>query len=330
MKEMRMGRIAVITTGGTISMVKDPAQGGAVPALDGKGLLAGLPAGLGEMELVEHSKLPSGHFSVDDMWVLRNRVLEFATNPEVAGVVLVMGTDVLEEVAYLLDITIPDETPIAVTGAMRTASMVGWDGGANLQAAIRAAADVQCRGLGTLVVLNDEIHAARHVTKMHSQSVGTFQSPEWGALGRVDGRKVVIVQRVARDTVLCDRLERAVPLIKLVAGMDDDYLRYVVDNGARGVVLEVFGGGRVPPWWMPTIRRAVAGGLIAVVTSRCPSGRLGDTYGFMGAYRDLVDSGVLFAHGLNGPKARIRLMAAFDAAERQGVSVQRFFGEDGV
>jgi L-asparaginase len=325
-----MGRIVVITTGGTISMVQDQAKGGAVPALDGKGLLAGLPATLGEVELVEHSKLPSGHFSVDDIWAIRNRVLEFAANPEVDGVVLVMGTDVLEEVAYLLDITIPAETPIAVTGAMRTASMVGWDGGANVLASIRAAADVQCQGLGTLVVLNDQIHAARHVTKTHSQSVETFQSPEWGALGRVAGRKVVIVQRVARDLVLCDRLEQKVSLIKLVVGMDDGFLRYVMDKGARGVVLEVFGGGRVPPWWMPNLRRAVAGGLILVVTSRCPSGRMGDTYGFMGAYRDLADTGVVFAHGLNGPKARIRLMAAFDAAERLGTSVQRFFSEDGI
>ena len=325
-----MGRIVVVTTGGTISMVQDQARGGAIPMLDGKGLLAGLPASLGEVELVEQSKLPSGHFSLEDIWAIRNRVLELTSNPTVAGLVLVMGTDVLEEVAYLLDITVEAETPVVVTGAMRTASMVGWDGGANVLAAIRVAAEVQCRGLGTLVVLNDQIHAARHVTKTHSQSVDTFQSPEWGALGRVGGRTVVIAQRVARDTVPCDRLERAVHLIKLAVGMDDDLLNYVIDRGARGVVLEVFGGGRVPPWWMPTIRRAVAGGLVVVGTSRCPAGRMYDSYGFMGAYRDLADAGVLFAHGLNGPKARIRLMAAFSAAERLDVEVPHFFRDDGM
>ncbi len=321
-----MGRITVITTGGTISMVQDPARGGAVPALDGKGLLSGLPDTLGDVELIEHSKLPSGHFSVDDIWAIRNRVLDNAADPEVTGVVLVMGTDVLEEVAYLLDITVPTETPVAVTGAMRTASMVGWDGGANVLASIRAAADVQCRGLGTLVVLNDQIHAARHVTKTHSQSVETFQSPEWGALGRVGVDEVVIVQRVARDLVPCERLEQRVSLIKLVVGMDDDLLRYAMDKGARGVVLEVFGGGRVPPGWMPTLRQAVADGLAVVVTSRCPFGRMGDTYGFPGAYRDLADAGVVFADGLNGPKARIRLMAALGAADRPGVSAKWFFG----
>jgi L-asparaginase len=325
-----MGRIVVMTTGGTISMVQDQARGGAVPTLDGKGLLAGLQATLGEVEVVEQSKLPSGHFSVDDIWAVRNRVLEQTSNPEVSGLVVVMGTDVLEEMAYLLDLTVETEAPIVVTGAMRTASMVGWDGGANILASVRVAADVKCRGLGALVVLNDQIHAARHVTKMHSQSVDTFQSPEWGALGRVGARTVVIAQRVARDIVPCDRLERAVHLIKLSVGMDDDFLHYAIDRGARGVVLEVFGGGRVPPWWMPTIRRAVAGGLVVVATSRCPAGRMYDSYGFIGAYRDLADAGVLFAHGLNGPKARIRLMTAFNAAERLGVEVSHFFKDDGM
>jgi L-asparaginase len=325
-----MGRIVVVTTGGTISMVQDQARGGAVPTLDGKGLLAGLPATLGEVEVVEHSKLPSGQFSLDDVWAIRSRVGELAGQPDVSGLVVVMGTDVLEEVAYLLDITIEAETPVVVTGAMRTASMVGWDGGANITAAVRAAADVQCRGLGTLVVLNDQIHAARHVTKTHSQSVDTFRSPEWGALGRVGGRTVVIAQRIARDIVPCNGLERGVHLIKLAVGMDDDFLHYAMDRGARGVVLEVFGGGRVPPWWMPTLRRAVAGGLVVVATSRCPAGRMYDSYGFLGAYRDLADAGVLFAHGLNGPKARIRLMAAFSAAERLGVSVAHFFRDDGM
>ena len=318
-----MGRVVVIGTGGTISMVQDPARGGAVPTLDGRSLVAELAKA--ELEFVEHCKLPSAQFTLDDIWSIRNRVRELVARSDVTGVVVSQGTDALEEVAYLLDITVEGEKPMVLTGAMRTASQVGWEGAANLMASIRVASDAQARGLGALVVLNDEVHAARYVTKTHTQSVDTFKSLGWGPLGRVDGDRVVIGQRVERDLIPCEALGGTVSLIKLVVGMDDGLLRYVVEAGASGVVLEVFGGGRVPPAWMDAIRQAISEGVAVVATSRCPAGRLYDSYGFEGAYRDLADAGVLFAGDLNGPKARIRLMAALDASYRLGVPLNSFF-----
>ena len=321
-----MERVVVISTGGTISMLQNTERGGAAPELGGSRLLNELPADLADVRVVELFKLPSAQFTLEDIWEIRERVLQYAARPEVAGVVVSQGTDVLEEVAYLLDITVPGETPVVVTGAMRTASMVGWEGGANLLSAIRVAAASQTRGLGGLVVLNDEIHAARYATKTHTQGVDTFQSTGWGPLGRVDGDVVLIGFRVEpQDVIDCRALEPNVPLIKLAVGMNDGLLRYALKQGARGVVLEVLGGGRVPPWWMPAIREAVEGDVPVVVTSRCPSGRLYDSYRFDGSYRDLVDAGVLFAWDLNGPKARVRLMAALNAAGRLGVPVQDFF-----
>ena len=321
-----MERVVVISTGGTISMVQSEERDGAAPELDGAKLLSGLPEGLFEVEVVELFKLPSAWFTLDDIWTIRERVVEFTTRPDVAGVVVSQGTDVLEEVAYLLDITVPGETPVVVTGAMRTASQAGWEGGANLLASIRVAADKKVRGLGALVVLNDEIHAARYVTKIHTQSVDTFQSLGWGPVGRVDGDEVIVGLRVEpQDVIDCQALEPDVPLIKLVVGMDDGFLRCALEQGAQGVVLEILGGGRVPPWWMPTIRQAVADGVPVVVTSRCPSGRIYDSYRFEGSYRDLAEAGALFAWSLNGPKARIRLMAALDAASWLDVPVEDFF-----
>ena len=310
-----MKHILLITTGGTIAMQHQEAAGGAVPTFDGQDLLAAIPHGLAELEFEEHCHLPSAHFTVDTIWTLRERVAAAVARSEVDGVIVTHGTDVLEESAYLLDLTVPGDKPIVLTGAMRTASEPGYEGYANLAAAVRVAAADEARGLGTLVVMNDEIHAARFVTKTHTLNPSTFKSLDFGPLGRVDGDQVTIAQRVERDLVACDAWEPDVALIKLAVGMDDALLKFVLEQGVKGVVLEALGGGRIPPWWLPTIREAVEDGLPVVIASRCPAGRVWDGYGYAGAYKDLRSIGALFANGFNGQKARIRLMCVLGAAE---------------
>jgi len=308
--------IVVITTGGTIAMKRDEGAGGAVPTLVGQDFLSTLPHGLAEIELEEHCHLPSAHFTLDTVWTLQERVATALARPEVDGVVVTHGTDVLEESAYLLDLVVPGDKPMALTGAMRTASDLGYEGYANLAAAVRVAAADETRNLGALVVMNDEIHAARFVTKTHTLSPATFKSLDFGPLGRIDGDRVVIAQRVARNLVKCEAWEPDVVLIKLAVGMDDGLLKYALEQGAKGVVLETLGGGRIPPWWLPTIQGAVESDVAVVIASRCPSGRIWDGYGYAGAYKELCSLGVLFADGLNGQKARIRLMCVLGAAEK--------------
>jgi L-asparaginase len=321
-----MSTIIILTTGGTIAMKRDEAAGGAVPTLQASDFLALLPPDLAVIQVEEYCNLPSAHFTLDTLWGLRSRVAELLDEPEVDGVVVTHGTDVMEESAYLLDLTVPGEKPMVLTGAMRTASQVGYEGLANLVAAVRVAASPQARGLGAVIVMNDEIHAARFVTKTHTQSVDTFKSLSFGSLGRVDGDEVVIGQRVTRQVIPCNGLEPKVVLIKLASGMDDSFLRYAVEEGAKGAVIEALGGGRVPPWWMPTIREAVEAGVVVIIASRCPSGRVWDGYGYEGAYRDLSGAGVLFANGLNGQKARLKLMAVLEAAEDKSAIPQLWAG----
>ena len=316
--------VVVVTTGGTIAMQHDSAAGGAVPTLAGADFLHALPAGLPPLRLVEHCNLPSAHFTLDLLWSLRQRVAALAIDPGVAGIVVTHGTDTLEETAYLLDLTVPGETPVVVTGAMRTVSEVGHEGYANLAAAIRVAASQQAHGLGTLVVLNDEIHAARFVTKTHTLALDTFQSLDRGPLGRVDADGVWIGSRPARDIIPCDRLEPAVTLLKLGVGSDASLLEDAVVRGARGAVIEALGGGRLPPWWLPAVDKAVRQGVAVVVASRCPAGRVTDRYGYAGAHRDQVALGCAFAGGLNGQKARIRLMVAL-GAEGDAAPALRWF-----
>lgn len=309
-----MSRVAVLTTGGTIAMRYDPQADGAVPALGGPALVAGLRQGGPELAVEEVCNLPSSHFTTETLWHIRERVAAWAAEPDVHGVVVVHGTDTLEETAYLLDLTVPTDKPVAVTGAMRTASEAGADGPANLQAAVQVAGSSQARGLGAVVVLNDEVHAARFVTKMDTLSPATFQSPGWGPLGRMEGGRLRVAWRVQRDLLVCPRLEERVTLIKLVVGMGPELLEDALARGVRGVVLEGLGGGRIPPWWLPAVRQAVSGGVAVVIASRCPSGPAWDAYGYAGSHQTLKGMGCLFSPGLNGQKARIRLMAVLGAA----------------
>ena len=318
--------ITILTTGGTIAMQHDAAAGGAVPTLGAADFTAALPGGLPELQTEELVNLPSSHFTLETLQTIRERVAALAAEPGVAGIVVTHGTDTLEETAYLLDLTVPGKKPVVLTGAMRTASDAGYEGYANLLAAVRVAAAPQARGLGAVVVLNDEIHAARYVTKMHTLSTATFQSPGWGPVGRVEGDSVIVGCWPERRVLPWRGLEPNVSLLKLTVGMETGLLEDALARGDRGVVIEALGGGRVPPWWLPAIERARDQGLPVVIASRCPSGRVWDAYGYPGAYRTLAGLGCLFAGGLNGQKARIKLMVVLAAADTSDEVVELWRG----
>jgi len=310
-------QVVILTTGGTIAMRHDDAAGGAVPALaaaEYQAAVASLPVSL-SVDAV--CNLPSAHFTLDTLWEIQRRVAQHLKSPDVDGIVVTHGTDVLEETAMLLDLTVDSSKPIVLTGAMRTASDAGFDGFANLTGAVRVAASESAHGLGTLVLLNDTVHAARYVTKSNTQSTDTFQSPGWGPLGRVDSEGLQVVWRLSRRAFLTPMLESRVELIKLTVGMQPDLLCNTLGRGTRGVVLEALGGGRVPPWWLPHIRSAVAEGVTIVVASRCPGGRVGDRYGYAGAQRDLRSAGCFPAGCLNGQKSRIALMVVLGAGLKE-------------
>jgi L-asparaginase len=307
--------VAVLSTGGTIAMQHDETAGGAVPQLGASDFAAALPPDAPRLHAEEIVNLPSSHFTLETLERIRDRVAELVEEPDVLGVVVTHGTDTMEETTYLLDLTVPGAKPVVLTGAMRTASDVGYDGYANLLAAVRVAATPQARDLGAVIVFNGEIHAAGRATKMHTLSPATFQSPGWGPIGRVEGDAVIVDRRPEREGFPWRGLERHVALLKLTVGAGPGALEDALQRGARGVVIEGLGAGRVPPWWLPVVRRARERGIPVVIASRCPSGRVWDQYGYAGAYRSLVDLGCLFTAGINGQKARIRLMVILAAAE---------------
>ncbi len=306
-----MKRIVVLTTGGTIS-TRDVDGSGAKPVLRGEDLLKEIP-GLGaaaEVEVAELAFVPGAFMTLATMRQMSERAQQILTRAEVAGLVVTHGTDTLEESAYLLHLTVGSDKPVVFTGAMRNASQIGFDGYRNLYDAVRVAASDAARGLGALVVLNEEIHSARWVTKTNGQKEDTFKSPATGPVGVIYGDGPRVFMRPMTRTVLAPRLETKVDLVRLCVDCDDKFIRCAVESGSRGLVLEVFGGGRVNPALLPAIDRALAAGTRVAAATRCVTGNMWDMYGYEGAFRDLQRRAILFAHDLPGHKARVKLMLA--------------------
>jgi len=296
-----------------------PMVGGAVPMLKGEDFLAQLPRSGIDLAFEEFSTLPSSHLTPTQALELGQRIESALLAPDVDGVVITHGTDTLEESAYLIDLTVNSIKPVVFTGAMRTATSVGYDGMLNLAAAIRVAAATEARDMGALVVFNETIFAASEAQKVHSQAANAFEAPGSGALGRIEGDRVWMYHRAPRRLYIpCSRLEEMVDLIRIGQGAEDRMLRHSIEDGVAGVVIEAFGSGRVPPWWLPVISEAIAQRTVVVIASRCGAGSLHDEYGYVGAFHDLQRLGVLFAHNLSGVKARIKLMVALGAARKPG------------
>ncbi|HET9221860.1 MAG TPA: asparaginase [Roseiflexaceae bacterium] len=313
-----MKKVVIITTGGTIAMKRNsPMVGGAVPMLKGEDFLAQLPRSGVELVFEEFTNLPSSHLTPAQALELSQRIEAALLVPEVDGVVVTHGTDTLEESAYMVDLTVNSPKPVVFTGAMRTATMVGYDGMVNLAAAIRVAAAPDAREQGALVVFGESIFAAAEAQKIHSQAADAFAAPGSGPIGRVQGDRVWLYHRAPRRLYIpCTRLEELVDLIKIGQGAEDRMLRHSIEDGVAGIVIEAFGSGRVPPWWLPSISEALSQRTAVVIATRCGAGSLHDEYGYVGAFHDLQRLGLLFAHNLSGVKARIKLMVALGAARR--------------
>jgi L-asparaginase len=309
-------RIAIFFTGGTISMRVDPKSGGPVPALSGEEIIAQVP-GLDEIadfEIINFAKLPGPHMTPPKMLELARDVAAQLSDPNIVGAVVTHGTDTLEETAYLLDLVLNDVKPVAFVGAMRNSSELSWDGPGNLRSAVRVAADADARGLGVMVVMGDQLIAAREATKTHTEAPDTFQSRDFGPLGLVDKDRIIVARRPSRrEQIPTKHLEERIEIIKLAAGADGRLINFALDDGARGLVIEGLGRGNVPVAALPAIERAIGLGVPVVITSRCPRGRVLDTYAYEGAGRQLKRMGAILGGLLPSHKSRIKLMVALGA-----------------
>jgi L-asparaginase len=308
--------IVLLFTGGTISMRHDPASGGAVPTLSGKDIVALSPGidEIADLEIDDWGAFPGPHMTVDRMWALRGRIVEQLARPEVDGIVVTHGTDALEESAYLVARSVSSDKPVVFTGAMRTSSDLGWDGPANLGAAVRVAASPSARGTGILVVMADRVFAGLDVTKTHTHKLESFDSPGLGPLGVIDDGQVIFRRALpAPASVLTpEKLAEPVDIIFTYSGADSHLLDASRER-ALGVVIAAMGRGNVPPAMVDGIDRFVAEGKPVVISSRALRGRVGRTYGYPGGGRRLAERGAIFAGARRPQQARIDVMLALGA-----------------
>lgn len=306
---MSLPRLLVLSLGGTITMV--PGEGrGIAPKLGAADLVAAVPAlaGLAEIEARSPLHLPSPSLSLEDLLAVA-RDIDAGFQAGFDGAVVVQGTDTIEESAFLLDVLVPGDKPVVVTGAMRGAGAAGADGPANLLAAVQVAASPQAQGLGTLVVLNDEIHAARFVQKAHTALTSAFSSLSGGPLGLVAEGRPYFYARVPRLPCLDMTAGAPVPvaLFRVAMGEDGRFLRSLPGLGYAGLVLEGMGAGHVPAGMAPLLER-IAQEVPVVLATRVASGPVfTGTYGYAGAEIDLIDKGLVPAGFLTGLKARLLL-----------------------
>lgn len=312
--------VHVLSLGGTIAMTTRADGRGVEPALDAAALVAGVPelAAVARIEAEEFRRLPGAHLRLTDLVALAGRVRELVAAGS-DGVVVTQGTDTIEEVAFALDLLSGADRPVVVTGALRGPGQPGADGPANLLAAVRVAAGDEARGLGVVVTMNDEIHAARFVRKLHTSRPSAFASPSAGPIGWVAEDRVRIPLRPAARVVIGAPLGTQPPPVALVTvtlGDDGRVLRELADLGFGGVVLAGFGAGHVPGHLVDDATR-LARRIPVVLASRCGAGEgFRTTYGFPGSERDLLSRGLLTAGALDPFKARILLSLALGAGWR--------------
>jgi L-asparaginase len=320
--------VCAIFLGGTIGYA-----GGGDPAsprrLSGDDVVAALAGAVGDLEVdvLDLMRKPSASVTLPDVEL----VLAAARDAPGDGVVVVQGTDTIEETSFLLDLLWDDARPIVVTGAMRKPVALGPDGAANLAAAIRVAAGREFRDQGALVVMNDEVHAARFVRKTHTSNVAAFRSPDVGPVGLVAEGVPRQTVRLAGERVVhspTGPLDAVVPIVTAALG-DGTETVSALAAVAQGMVVAAFGGGHVPAGMVPVLEE-LARRIPVVLSSRTAAGPvLTTTYSGPGSEVDLIERGLVPAGRLDPLKARLLLLVAL-ACGAEGGDVDAMFREHGA
>jgi L-asparaginase len=317
-------RVYVIGTGGSISFVGDYRTDYINYSYSNKHLtiqemLERVPEVQQFAEVISEQLLNVGSTDVHPAhWLeLAKRINQiFQEDPDAAGVAVAHGTATLEETAYFLNLTVKSHKPVVVTGAMRPPTGLGTDADVNLIDCVRVAAAPQSKGRGVLTVLNNEIQAARDVTKTNSYRLETFCSNELGLLGYADSDEEVAFYRTPTRTHTLDtefdvasvaELPR-VDIAYAYAGADDLVIKALAGAGVSGIVAAGLGSGGSPPKFIAGLRSARRQGVPVVIATQTGNGRVVRT-------RRFIEDGYIAADNLSPKKARILLMLALTATD---------------
>lgn len=309
-----MKRLAIVFTGGTISMQPDPVAGGNRPSLDGAAILALAPgvARVAAVEAVDWGLVPASHLRFGQLLDLARVIQAQVDRADIDGVVVVQGTDTIEETAFAFDLLIRSRKPVVVTGAMRDAASAEYDGPRNLIDAVGCAANPDLGDSGVVVVLGGAVIGANQAVKAYSSALDAFEARDGQPVGQVSEG----VLHLARDR---DRSGRRAPLeaipevavddvflITAVTGMDGALIRGLAPLRPRGLVVAATGAGNTHPDALVAAQELMAAGTTVCLTTRCPHGTVDPIYAFPGGGVTWKQAGALLSM-LDGPKSRVAL-----------------------
>ncbi|MFB6822262.1 asparaginase [Streptomyces virginiae] len=310
-----MGRIVVISTGGTIAS-RWQGSGFAADA-DGNEVIATapLPEGI-TVEIVDLFSVNSPRLTTAHQLTLLRTVHEVLADPGVDGIVVTHGTDTLEESAFLLDLHHHDPRPVVFTGSQRPMGTADGDGPGNLYDALLTAANT--RGLGVLIAFAGRVHAARGTVKTQAVELDAFADPSKELFGKIGFGKVTILRTPQRPAPLplpaMPELPPRVDVVVHHADGDPVLLNAAVEAGARGIVLVGTGAGNATPEIVEAVRHAVGRGILVALTTRVMAGPVTEIYTHGGAV-DLVAAGAVPTGTLRAGQARIAVLSALLATE---------------
>lgn len=326
-KQASMPRVLVLATGGTISGKADSRSAISYDAgaVTGQQLIAGVPGleKLAQLQVEQISNIASQNMTSQIWFKLAERIQKAFANNEADAVVITHGTDTMEETAFFLDNVIGDARPIILTGAMRPSTATSADGPANMYEAVKVAVDLQTRGRGVLVVLNDEVQSARAVSKTHTTALQTFRSPNSGPAGYVDPSSVRFVTSAKPRLHLELPPEHKLPRVQIVyahADMDAKQIDDAVKDGARGIVIAGMGDGNVSTEALAGIEHATKAGVVVVRSTRVGNG-------FVNRNVEVDDDhyGLVVSMDLNPQKARILLQLLLANGKTSAGEMQKAF-----
>ncbi|MEB7671451.1 asparaginase [Staphylococcus equorum] len=304
-----MKKLLVIHTGGTISMSQDETNKVVTNSDNPISNHQDIIKQYADVTEITPFNVPSPHMNIKYVETLKLIIEDANRDENYDGFVITHGTDTLEETAYLLDLTINVSKPITITGAMRSSNEIGSDGLYNFISAIRVASSDNAADMGVMVVFNDEIHTARNVTKTHTSNTNTFQSPNHGPLGVVTKNSVQFHHKPYEHLVLNDiNHDLNIPLVKAYMGMNNDVLNFYSEHQVDGIIIEGLGQGNLPPTCLEGLEKCLDKEIPVVLVSRSFNGIVGPIYAYEGGGATLAEKGVVFSNGLNGPKARLKLL----------------------
>ena len=327
----QLPRVIILATGGTIA--------GAGAAADRAGYTAGkIPIDdlIGAIPTVKKiatitgeqvASVGSQDMTIDVWKKLAIRINEIIAKKEADGIVVTHGTDTQEETAYFLDLVVPSEMPVVLTGSMRPSTAISADGPKNLYDAITVAINPKSRGRGVLVSFNEGIFDGREVMKMSTTFTNAFGSPNTGPIGHAYDGKVEYYAHADREkdpqspvTIKADTKFPRVDIVYMYADAPSDQIDMLVSKKVGGIVIAGVGNGNFNKAYMDAVTRAVAAGVIVCRASRAPSGRV--------LLHDEIDDeklGTIVSDDLTPQKARILLMLGLTKSKDRKQLQELFF-----